>query len=91
MPYILFVHDPFFRNVIIGVRDQFFFWGAHTFLVRFARISSSAEMLAERGGGGTRALFFPPRPKSVLYFSIGLGVHDNLATTKIPQVWPEFA
>ena len=30
------------------------------------------------GGGGTRALFFSPRPKTVLYFSIGLGVHEIL-------------
>ena len=39
------------------------FGGAHTFLVRFARIPASAENLAERGGGGGGGEVCPNLPE----------------------------
>ena len=52
--------------------------GARTFLVRFARILASAENLTGGGGGDSCTFFFLTPPESVLYFSIGLEVHDIL-------------
>ena len=73
--------------VYISVPDQFIFRGAHIFLVRFAWILNPLAESHQRwkprwagggGGGGELVHFFFTAPKSVLYFSIGLGVHEIL-------------
>ena len=83
----------------ISVRDQLIWGGGyitHTFLVRFAQILNPRPESRQRwkprwgeeggggGGGGTRALFFTA-PESVLYFSIGLGVHELQVIPVIPS------
>ena len=67
----------------ISVRDQFIF-GGHTHFWSILPESwircpnpASAENLAEWEGGLVH-FFFLNAPESVLYFSIGLGVHEIL-------------